>query len=96
MGDYKPVLQRRQFEECLILVARRACLLDVQTIDRRFPQPQPVDNVGIEILIRQEADSHERFEPVCRRAASIRAKSSGFTWLSGSAVRSSSRSPSVR
>jgi len=50
-----------------------------------------VDDIGVEILIRQRADGHARFEPVFSPAAGKRANSSGFGWLRGGTVRSSSR-----
>src|SRR5689334_8718778 len=45
------------------------------------------------LLRKNKADSHERLEPVFRRAASSRANRSGFVWLSGRTVRSNSLSP---
>jgi hypothetical protein len=43
-----------------------------------------------EVLVRQEADGQVRFERIWR-AASRRANSSGFVWLSGGTDRSNSR-----
>jgi hypothetical protein len=42
-----------------------------------------VDDIGVEILIRQKADGHARFEPVFSPAAGKRANRSGFGWLRG-------------
>jgi len=64
-------------------------------IDGGLASAETPNYVDVEILIRQEADSHVRFEPVCCRAAISRAKSSGFDSLSGGTNRSNSRSTSA-
>jgi hypothetical protein len=52
--------------------------LDVEYVNGRFTSAQAFDDSNPEILIRQEADCHARFRPICRRAVSRRANSSGF------------------
>jgi len=49
----------------------------------RARRPWMVDDIGVEILIRQKADGHARFEPVFSPAAGKRANRSGFGWLRG-------------
>jgi len=69
--------------------------LGIKDVNGRLARPQAIDNTSVEILIREEANGHLRFGERCRRAASKRAKSSGFVWLSRGAD-SNSRSPSAK
>ena len=72
-----------------------SCSLHIEDVDGRFTRAQTLDNVSVEVLIRQKTDGHVRFEPIFSRAACRRANSSGFDWLSGGKDRSSSRWPSA-
>src|ERR1039457_6425526 len=93
--DQDALLLSGEFKEVRILGSAQTGTLDIEDVDSRFTKAQSFDDSGVEVLIRQEADAHARFEPVCRRAVSSRAKRSGFVWLSGTRDRSSSRSPSA-
>ena len=77
MRDQDSVLLSCKIEECRIGGSSQTGILDVEDINGRLTRAQALRDVGVEVLIRQEADGHTRFEPICRRAASRRAKRSG-------------------
>src|SRR5437016_3120818 len=93
--DQNSALLICQFEKRRVLHSSQPGSLHIEDIDGRLAEKQALDDADVDVLIRQEADAHVRFKPICRRAASRRAYSSGACWLSGGMDRWSSRSPSA-
>ena len=87
MRDQNPVLLSGKFQQDRVRFSAQASFLDIKYVDCRLTRPETIDDMRVEIL---------RFEGICRRAASWRAKRSGFVWLRGIADCSSSRSPSLQ
>jgi len=81
--DHNPSLLGCEFEKRWVLRSLQPGRLHIQDVDGGFAGAKTLDNAGFEIFIRQEADAHVRFKPICRRAASRRANSSGACWLNG-------------
>src|SRR5439155_24710217 len=77
-------------------VPRNPAVFNIQNVDGWFAETQTLDDSGVKILIRQETHGHVRFGLIWRRAASRRAKSSGFDLLSGGTDPSNSRWISAR
>src|SRR5262249_19524859 len=94
--DQNSALLGCKFEERGIFGPSQLGALHIQDVNGGLANAKSLDNAGLEILIRQEADRHVRFEPNCWRAASRRANSSGFVSLSGRTLRSNSRSTSAK
>ena len=95
MRDQDAVLLSGKVQSGGVRFSAQASFLDIKYVDCRFTRPEAIDDIRVEILIREEADRHVRFEAICRRGTSRRAKRSGFVWLSGIADCSSSCSPSA-
>lgn len=81
-----PRIAHRQFSRCF----------EIEKINRWLKRSQAIRDSGIKVLIGEELNTHERFDPNWRLAASNRAKRAGFVLLSGTAARSNSRSASSR
>ncbi len=96
MRDHESILLRRKVEQHRILRASQAGILNVENVDTRLTGPQAFDDIGVKVLISQEADRQVRFDAICRRASCRRAKRSGFVSLRGTSDRSISRWLSAR
>lgn len=96
LRDQNSTLFGRDFEERRIFGPSQPGALHLHDVEGRFARTQTLDDAVPEILIRQEADGHVRFELSCSRAASRRANSSGFVSFNGRTLRSNSRSTSAK
>ncbi|MGD0298336.1 MAG: hypothetical protein ABSE86_14625 [Bryobacteraceae bacterium] len=72
MRYQNPVLLSGEVQWDRVGFPTQVSFLDIKDIDRRLARAETIDDIGVEILIREEADSHFRFEAICRRAASRR------------------------
>jgi hypothetical protein len=93
--DHNSAVLVCQIEKLWIFLSTQPGGLDIEDVDGRFTSEQALDDIGVDVLIRQEADCHVRFKSICRRAASRRANNSGVCWLSGGMDISISRSPTA-
>jgi hypothetical protein len=68
--DQDSVLLGRKFQQNWIFRASESGSLDIQDVDGWFARQQATNDVGVEVLIRQKADRHDRLVTIPRRAAS--------------------------
>ncbi len=66
--DQNAVLLSREFQERRVIRSAESASLHIEDVDGRLARPQPLDDVGVEVFIRQEPNRHARFKMPWLRA----------------------------